>query len=234
MVGDGSPRAAGGGRFRGRPDEHRRTPGRGGGRERRGPAGHPRRRHPSRERHRHRTGRRRRGAVLPPRPRHRRVDGHRGAARLPALDPDRDPARGRPHAAARVHPRPRRDQRGGDGRDQRPIAPDHDGRDQRRHRDPRGRDDPPERPAVPAARPAQRRGGHPPRRHPGRGPPAGRPPAQRGGAAGRAQHLHARRVQGHRRALQQPRHQPVGRLHPGVQDPEVDVPRPSSGGRRRP
>ena len=223
-LGNSPAGAAGGGRRRRRPDQHRGALGRRGGRERRRAAGHPRRRHSPRERNRHRTGRRRRGAVLPPRPRHRRVDRHRGAARLPALDPDRHPARGRPHPAARVHPRPRRDQRGGDGRDQRPPAADHDGRDQRRHRDPRGRDDPPERPAVPAARPAQRRGRHPPRRHPGRRPPAGGAAAQRRGPAGRAQHLHARRVQGHRRALQQPRHQPVGRLHPGVQDPEVDVP----------
>ena len=58
---------------------------------------------------------------------------------------------------------------------------------------------------------------------------AGRPAAERRRTAIGTQHLPARRHQGHRRALQQPRHQPVGRFDRGVQDPEIDV----SGGIRR-
>ena len=50
-----------------------------------------------------------------------------------------------------------------------------------------------------------------------------------GGQRSGPQHLPARRGQGHRRALQQPRHQPVGRFDSGIQDSEVAV----SGGVRR-
>ncbi len=71
---------------------------------------------------------------------------------------------------------------------------------------------------------AERRGRHPAGRHARRGAAAGRPAAQRRRPALRPQHLPARRHEGHRRAVQQPRDQPVGRFDRGVQDPEVDVP----------
>ena len=100
--------------------------------------------------------------------------------------------------------------------------------DQRRHREPRGRRDAAERTQLSRSRPAQRRRRHPAGRHARRSPSAGWPASQRGGAAIGAQHLPARRHQGHRRALQQPRHQSVGRFDRGVQDPEIDV----SGGIR--
>ena len=70
---------------------------------------------------------------------------------------------------------------------------------------------------------------HSARRHARRRAAAGRAAAERRRPAIGPQHLPARRRQGHRRAVQQPRHQSVGRLDPGIQDPEVAV----SGGVRR-
>ena len=76
---------------------------------------------------------------------------------------------------------------------------------------------------------AQQRRRHSARRHARRCAPAGGSAAQRRRTAIGPQHLPAGRRQGHRRALQQPGDQSIGRLDPGVQDPEVDVP----GGVRR-
>ena len=76
---------------------------------------------------------------------------------------------------------------------------------------------------------AQQRRRHSARRHARRCAPAGRAAAQRRRTAIGPQHLPAGRRQGHRRALQQPGDQSIGRFDPGVQDPEIDVP----GGVRR-
>ena len=67
----------------------------------------------------------------------------------------------------------------------------------------------------------------------GRRAAAGWSAAERGRAALGSQHLSARRREGDRRAVQQSRHQSVGRLHPGVQNPEVACIRPSSAARHR-
>ena len=154
---------------------------------------------------------------------HRRVGGGRRAARFPAHHPDRDRPRDRTDAPAPVHAVARRDQRRGDGRVPCTAPAGDHGRDQRCHRNPRDRADSAQRSAVPPARAAERRGGDPAGWHSGRGPATSRAVTQRRRSTRRAQHLHARRVQGHRRAVQQPCDQPVGRLDPGVQDSEVDV-----------
>ncbi len=106
-----------------------------------------------------------------------------------------------------------------------PLLQLDDGGDQRRHREPRGGAAPAERPQLPRARAVERRRRDSARRDARRGAAAGRPAAECRRPAIRAQHLSARRHQGHRRVVQQPRDQSVGGLDRGVQDPEVDVSR---------
>ena len=111
----------------------------------------------------------------------------------------------------------------------RAAAADGQRRDQRRHREPAGRSAATERPQLPCARAIERRGRDTAWRHARRGLAAGGTASERRRPAIRSQHLHARRREGDRRTLQQPRHQPVGRFDPGIQDSEVAV----SGGVRR-
>ena len=154
----------------------------------------------------------------------RRVDHQRRVARFPPRCTDRNLPRPGTYARAGLPPRPGADHRRGDGHRGGAAAAVDDGGDQRRDRQPGGRADPVERPPVPATRAIERRRGDPARRNARRGAAAGRAAAERRRPARRTQHLSARRGEGHRRAVQQPGDQPVGRLHPRVQDPEVDVP----------
>ena len=180
--------------------------------------------HPYRHRHRRRARHRRRGPLLPPGASHRRMGCRRDVS-------PGSPRRGIPASCSRSAARCSLDfTLGVQGlaeevrRRRRRAAPaDDDRRDQRRHREPRGRAAAAQRPQLPGARAVERRRRPPAGRHARRGAAAGRAAAQRRRPALGPQHLPARRHEGHRRAVQQPRDQSLGRLDRGVQDPEVDV-----------
>ncbi len=128
-----------------------------------------------------------------------------------------------PNVGSRFHAGRRKSYRGDPGNRRHPVAPIHQRGDQRCDRQPRRRAAPVEWPQFSCACTVERRRRSSARWHAGRRAAAGRTTAQRGRAAFWSQYLPARRRQGDRRAVQQSRHQSVGRVDPGVQDPEVPI-----------